>query len=155
MDMKYILDCAVEMVTVNGRPFTSIDDSGFQRLIEPILNAVPSAERRAVNRRTVRDLIHKKSKKFITELSRLFDCRLLPLKLDCASRKSRRFLGINTQVLRISDSGPFIEVYSLGCVEVLDSSSGWNLKQILKNVLDKFGIDFYQVSNIHKHEILR
>jgi len=36
-DMKTLINACVELVTVNGRPYSMLDDSGFQNIINPIL----------------------------------------------------------------------------------------------------------------------
>lgn len=61
IDPNEIREACVEMVTVNGRPLTSIDDSGFRRIIDPILNAAPSSEHVTVTSRTIRDDVTKKA----------------------------------------------------------------------------------------------
>jgi bifunctional polynucleotide phosphatase/kinase len=40
MDSSTLLNACVEMVTVNGRPFTSMSDSGFRKIIDPILKGL-------------------------------------------------------------------------------------------------------------------
>lgn len=35
---KKIIDACVELVTVNGRPYSALDDSGFKKILNPILS---------------------------------------------------------------------------------------------------------------------
>lgn len=35
---KTIIDACVDLVTINGRPFSMLDDTGFRRILDPILN---------------------------------------------------------------------------------------------------------------------
>lgn len=37
---KTILDACVELVTVNGRPFSMLNDTGFRKILDPILNGL-------------------------------------------------------------------------------------------------------------------
>lgn len=39
MDKKKLLSACVELITVNGRPMCLMQDSGFQKIINPILKA--------------------------------------------------------------------------------------------------------------------
>lgn len=39
MDQQKLLDGCVELVTVNGRPFCLMQDSGFKKILNPILEA--------------------------------------------------------------------------------------------------------------------
>lgn len=41
--MKTIIDACVEMVTVNGRPFSVLNDSGLRRILDPILNSIKNS----------------------------------------------------------------------------------------------------------------
>lgn len=34
---KTIIDGCVDLVTVNGRPFSMLDDSGFRKILDPVL----------------------------------------------------------------------------------------------------------------------
>lgn len=35
---KTIIDACVDLVTINGRPFSMLNDSGFRRILDPVLN---------------------------------------------------------------------------------------------------------------------
>lgn len=39
MNQQKLLDACVELVTVNRRPFSLIQDSGFKKILNPILEA--------------------------------------------------------------------------------------------------------------------
>ncbi|XP_033231584.1 uncharacterized protein LOC117182598 [Belonocnema kinseyi] len=49
----YNLHEYVELTTVNGRPFSLIDDSGFRKSVDPILKALPAGERLFLNSENV------------------------------------------------------------------------------------------------------
>lgn len=40
LSAKYVLNCCVEMLTINGRPFAFLSDSGFLKLINPCLDFI-------------------------------------------------------------------------------------------------------------------
>ena len=35
---EHMITAYVEMVTINGRPFSALDDSGFQKIVDPIFD---------------------------------------------------------------------------------------------------------------------
>jgi len=41
--MKDIIDACAELVTVNGRPFSMLNDSGLCRILDPVLNGVKNS----------------------------------------------------------------------------------------------------------------
>jgi len=40
LDKKTEVDACVQLVTINGRPFQLLEDSGFRMIINPIFNAI-------------------------------------------------------------------------------------------------------------------
>lgn len=44
LDLEEVEDACVDMVTINGRPFTALDDSGFRRILDPVIEALGSGE---------------------------------------------------------------------------------------------------------------
>jgi len=41
--MRDIIDACVELVTVNGRPFSLLNDSGLSRILDLVLNGVKNS----------------------------------------------------------------------------------------------------------------
>ena len=71
--MNFILICAAEMVSKIGRPFNATENSGLQRLVARLVNALPEKERRVVNRLEVTEHIDVKIKQYIAKLSKLHE----------------------------------------------------------------------------------
>lgn len=40
IDTKTVINACVELVTVNGRPYSLMDDTGFKKLLVPVLNGL-------------------------------------------------------------------------------------------------------------------
>lgn len=40
MDKTTLTSACVELVTVNGRPFTILQDSGFKKIVDPIIESI-------------------------------------------------------------------------------------------------------------------
>jgi hypothetical protein len=84
-----VLDACVEMVTINGRPFNFLADSGFQKLISPITNALNIS----INPEKVRELIPVKAAEIRQKITDELKGKLLCLKIDSAKRLDRSLLG--------------------------------------------------------------
>jgi len=40
LSKQKLIEACVQLVTINGRPFTLIEDSGFKMIIDPLLDAI-------------------------------------------------------------------------------------------------------------------
>jgi len=40
LSKQKLIEACVQLVTVNGRPFTLMDDSGFKMIIDPLLDTI-------------------------------------------------------------------------------------------------------------------
>lgn len=40
LDSKTIINGCIELVTVNERPYSLLDDSGFKKILNPVLNGL-------------------------------------------------------------------------------------------------------------------
>lgn len=40
LNKKIILDACIDLVTVNGRPFTMLNDTDFRKILDPALNGL-------------------------------------------------------------------------------------------------------------------
>ena len=81
----------VELVTINGRPLSYIDDSGFQKIISPFVNSFNNSM--AINSANIRQLVPETANKIRCNLKVEFKGRLVSLKVDSAKRLGRSILG--------------------------------------------------------------
>ena len=89
-EINLISGC-VELVTANGRPFSYLDDSGFQRVISPFFQ---SSERiRAISAESIRNCVPDEAHSIREILKREFKGKLLSIKIDSAERNGRSLLG--------------------------------------------------------------
>lgn len=70
--------------------------------------------------------------------------RLISVKIDGATRKSRAFLGINIQFI---DDGK-LEIFNLGTIELFDRHTAENLRNEVIAVLKKYEIKSNQVFSV-------
>ena len=92
-----IKEACVEMVTINGRPLSILEDSGFRRILNPILNGFD--DKITINKHNIRDDIIYKAKIIRLEIAENLKNKMFSLKIDSASRLDRSILGINVQFI--------------------------------------------------------
>lgn len=96
-----LLQHCVEIVTVNGRPFNALLDSGFQRIIEKKLlklknaNMFPDLKHAGLS--DVKNYIQHISSKIREIIKSEIKDRMLPLLIDIGTRNRCSFLGMNVQ----------------------------------------------------------
>jgi len=135
MDIQYLKKSCVELCTTNGRAFKLMDDSGFRRIIEPILVALPDKE--AISAESIREEVILSAEDYRKSLRKEIEGKLVCIKLDCCTRLDRSILGINCQF--INDRGQ-ICLRTLSMREIFVRHTSVNLKDIVYDVLRKFEI---------------
>jgi len=93
---KELMNACTELVTVNGRPFELLEDSGFLKILNPLLKGLGDSFY-VINKRNVRSNVITKSNEVVENIKDSIKNKLLCLKMDCASRKDKSILGINVQ----------------------------------------------------------
>lgn len=102
MQLK-LLQCMVEKVTINGRPFASLNDSGYVKSIEDKLNVLEKTGCEI----KLRDKKYSQIKKYISDTSNKIcekikaevSGRYASLMLDVATKNHKAILGINIRYI--------------------------------------------------------
>lgn len=126
-----ILDGVVELVTVNGYPFSILESSGFIRAFSSVLTGCGLV----LNNHNIKNHIRERSVAVQNKI-RSFKNHLISLKLDCVTRLDRSFIGINMQII---DAGT-IKIFNLCTMELTQRHTGENLKKMILKSLTKFEI---------------
>jgi len=129
-----LINACVEMVTKNGRPLAAIEDSGFRKIIDPILNALKN--KTTINRHNIVDEINKKAKILIEDIKLMVKDTIISLKVDSASRLDRSILGLNAQFIHNAK----IIVKTLAMIELKEKHTSDYIVQQILNTLDKYDI---------------
>lgn len=61
MTPETLVEACTELVTINERPFELLEDSGFKKIVNPILKVFGSEV--SITKRTIRSEVVKKAKK--------------------------------------------------------------------------------------------
>ncbi|KAL4096809.1 hypothetical protein QTP88_021692 [Uroleucon formosanum] len=80
--MKTLIDGCVEMVTVNGCPYSSLNDSGFRRIIDPVLNGIKNSV--SLNSDSIGNYVHKEALFLQNSIKVEVKNKLISLKVDAA-----------------------------------------------------------------------
>ena len=86
-----LIEGCLEMVSVNGRPFSILEDSGFKTIISPFTAAFGNSF--AINEENIRSQVPVKAEAIRSKLKSDLEGRLICLKVDSAKRMTRSFLG--------------------------------------------------------------
>lgn len=132
----------VEMITKNGRPLCIVEDSGFRKIIDPILDGFASSI--TINRFNIRELIKHEANMLRQTISRKLENKIISIKIDGASKMDRSVLGINVQILEDNR----IKIITLAMTDIKTRSTSENLNELLKNVLVRYKVDIQQVYTI-------
>lgn len=98
MTKEILLKSCIEMCTVNGRPFSIVEDSGFQKIIEPICKTLGNF---SINRKIIKNEILNKRKEIVSKISTEMQGKLVSIKVDGLTHLNRAFLGKFYNMLNI------------------------------------------------------
>nr|XP_012151014.1 PREDICTED: uncharacterized protein LOC105663859 [Megachile rotundata] len=146
MDKDRVIDALVEMTTVNGRPYSAVEDSGLRKILNPILYALRTQHgiNTSINRHNIRDFVHYEAVQLKEKVKNEIEGRMLCLKLDSATRLDRSLLGINIQFCKNGR----ICLQNLAVKELFLRQIAENLKSEVFTVLSDFRINSEQVYSI-------
>jgi hypothetical protein len=147
MRLRFIQNC-VEIIAVNGRPFSYLNDSGFLQIIQEKLDELKDAgygvELHTNNYEEIKANIRQLSNKIDNEIKLELKGRYFAIMLDIAKKNNISFLGISAEFI-INDT---ITIRSIGMNEIKGAHSAQNIKDMLINCLTKFGVTMRQVISV-------
>lgn len=146
MSPDELTSACVEIATVNGRPFTVFDDSGFKKLIDPILKGMKTTlgDNIVITPSTIRDQVQVAAAEERAQIRESVKGKLISLKLDIATCHDRSFLGVNIQY---SENG-MIVLKTLAMKELSDRHTGEHVKKVTEEVLESYGIPLSNVFSL-------
>lgn len=142
---QQIIDALVTLTTVNGRPYSIIDDSGLRMLIDPITEAFKSFGKPiTINRLNIKAAGDEKFNKVKRETTELLKSRKIALQLDLASCENKHILGIDADYV---ENGVRY-TRSLAMINLKERSTGMNIAKHVLNVLKAYSIKLRNVNSI-------
>lgn len=145
--LEFIQSC-VEMVTINGRPFTCLLDSGFQKIARVHLKELEDGSC-AVNLNSdkfseIKSYIQSVANKLTEQIRIEVQNKLLSLMVDIATKNNKSLLGISVQY--ILDGAIFVR--SIGMIEMQDCHTAAYILKLIKSCLNKYCISTRQIISI-------
>lgn len=143
-----LLQHLTEIVTVNGRPFAHLYDSGFQAIIKDSLTSLQEAgvglNLSHHNMAVVKEHLEQTAKKIRDQISVEVKGRPLSLLVDIVTKHGRSILGFSLQYSYNGD----LKVRSIGMIELIKSHTGKYLAQTIIARLEMHGISLKQILTI-------
>lgn len=130
----------IEHITINGRPIRSVFDTSFSWFIKPYEKAFEMK----ISLEFMQSQLEYFANLIKAEVTHDLKSKLFCLKIDCATRLFRSFLGVNVQYYKNGN----IFVRNLACLELFDRHTGKNLSQHVIEILDDFKLSIGNVFSI-------
>lgn len=145
--LKFVQNC-VEMVTINGRPFNSLLDSGFQKCVEEELKELREngfgINIGDTGFSEIQNYVENVANKIRNKIKAETKTTFVSLMVDIAKKNNVSFLGVSMQFA--VDSA--IRVRSLGMMQLKESNTAQYIKEVISNCLAHFDIELDQVTSI-------
>ena len=126
IDCETVKRALVNLLTVDGRPFSMINDIGFRMIINPILSALNMC----VNLEKLNSFINEEYDK--VKLCLEFDLKgkLLPIKMDIVKKRDRSVLGVNVQFVKNDE----LIIKTLAMKDLTERHTGNYTLNVLKEI---------------------
>lgn len=138
----------VELVTLNGRPFTYLHDSGFQAIIQKDLDKFYDAgcnlNLSNPNFPETKGHMHGMSEKVRIKIKEEVSNRPLSLLVDIVTKNRRSIFGMSIQFICNGQ----LKVRSIGMIELTESHTAKYLSKVLCRRLEAFELDLKQIISI-------
>ncbi|KAM8711571.1 hypothetical protein ACLKA7_012139 [Drosophila subpalustris] len=134
-----IKEACVLLCTVDGRPFSCVNDVGFRLLLDPIIKGMGCEN--FINPQNVRDSVVEKADLLTKKIRKEVEGKVVSLKIDGLTHLARSFIGVNIQYI---NNGKIV-LRTLATEEMFACHTGQHLKDVVLTILSRFGISSKQV----------
>lgn len=145
--LKLLQNCT-EIVSVNGRSFECLHDSGFQKIIESQLTELKLAGQ-GLNLSDhglteVKEHLKKTAQKIREMIRDEVKGRCLSLLVDAVTKQGRSILGVSIQYA----VNGHLKIRSIGMIELNQKHTGKYLAEVIIKRLEELGIKLVQIMTI-------
>lgn len=145
--LKLLQNC-LEIVAINGRPFSCLHDSGFQAAIQKTLEELriknQSLNLSEQNLTVVKEHLRKTANAVRNKIRDEVKGKILSLLIDAVTKNHRSILGVSIQYALGAD----LKVRSIGFIELVESHTGLYLAEVVIKRLEQYGIQLKQVFTV-------
>lgn len=124
-----LLDAWLSLVIKEGRPFCILNSKSLRTIVKPLFDAL---DIRFVNSSNIGTEIKARAAKLRLHISKMLANKIVSVKIDSASRHSRRVMCTNVQTVIKGK----IVIQTLSMSEMNRSHTGANIKQYMLDVLE-------------------
>ncbi|XP_036404855.1 uncharacterized protein LOC118791563 isoform X1 [Megalops cyprinoides] len=139
MTVDSLREACVELVTSNGRPFSLMDDSGFRKILDPVLEAL--GEHVVISSGAVRNMVLEAAERERERLRGTLRGRPLMLKVDAAMLRGRSVLGVHVQYTE----GEGVALRTLAVRELCKERTDSYVASVVREVLKLYDIQLRQL----------
>lgn len=133
---------AIEMVTVNGYPFSILNSSGMKGFIKSRVQAIPPEGRGLpINRRDIVEQVAHEAKLVKNYIAKQLSGRIVSLMFDVCTITTLSMLGINVPFMI---DGKTV-CWSLGTIRLNERHTAVNLADVIFDILAEYGISLKNV----------
>lgn len=134
---ELLMGC-LELTTIDGRPFTILDDSGLQRILRPIIDELRSnGVSVPLNPEHIKRKANEMQEIVKGRIRSEMKGKLPSVQLDLTRHLQRSILGVNVQYF-VDDK---LVVRTLAMKRTLEQKTGLNLANEVRNILGQFDVD--------------
>ncbi|XP_011172858.1 uncharacterized protein LOC105205238 [Solenopsis invicta] len=146
MTQRDLENSCIDLVTVNGRPFSILNDSGFLNIVNPIKQALEQTRKEtfSITPESIKKKVAEEASNIRREISEEVKNNMVSIKIDAATHLDRLFLGINVQYIKSSK----ILLRTLGLAELKEKPTKVYLTTIIRNVCSRYNIYMDQIYTI-------
>lgn len=145
--MKFIQN-SVEIVTMNGRSFLHLNDSGYKKQIDEKLDELVTAGLSegltGPNFTAIKKRIAYLAEQIKMQIEEEVKDRFVALMIDFATKNNRSFMGVSLQYV----CNGRIEERSIGILEMNSSHTSRHILAVLIDLLNSFGIEKSRVLSV-------
>lgn len=145
--LKFLQNC-VEIVSVNGRPFSHLLDSGFHAIAKEKLDELKSTgygiNMSHQNLVEVKEHLQKTAEQVQDEIRCETQNQPLSLMVDIVTRQRRSICGFSVQFILNGE----LKVRSIGMIQLLQSHTGKYIAEVIIKRLKEYGINLKQIFTI-------
>lgn len=140
-----IMDACADLICIHGLPLAAVEYPAFKKLLNPyILGLRTKGIEITVNQRTIKEHITKRTEDLRRIIRRETKGRLISIMTDIATRYNRSVLGVSISYIFNGE----ICIRTIGMHVLKASHTGPYIRDILKEILSKYGIRLGQIISV-------
>lgn len=133
---------AIELVTVNGYPFSMLNSSGMQGFIKPRLSTIRSdGHALSIDRKNIVAQVAEQSSLIKNYIARELKGKTLSFMFDVCTISTLSMLGVNVTFMKDAE----VVCRSLGTIQIGRRHTSVNLADMLYDILSEFGLTLFNV----------